>query len=131
MVLATPVEGATQPVSLGLASGAILRLHAGLNVAALYCRKGEYAQVAEAFAKVRVRHSALLTASIEAERRRTGQQALDRRMTKLYNSFANHRSPTSFCRAAASIADQATAMDSDSLASAAPGFIASLESPSQ
>jgi len=130
LLMAQPAYASTQTASLGLASGAVLHLHAGLNVAALYCRKGNYARVADGFATVRARHRVLLAESFEAERRRTGPRALDRRMTKLYNSFANPQSLKSFCRVAADIADQATAMDSESLANAAPEFIASLENPS-
>jgi len=131
LLVAVSSQASARPVPVGMASEAVSRLHAGLNVAALYCRKGDQAHIVEAFARIRVRHRELLAAAFAAERRRYGAGAIDRHMTQVYNRFANQSSMAGFCRAAASIADQVSAMDSDSFADAAPGFLADLEGPPQ
>ena len=111
----------------GRSPEALLRLRAGLNVAALSCRARGRVPVAGAYGRVLSRHSSLLANAYASERQRLGVAGLDRQQTRLYNRFANQRSPTDFCRAAADIAGRAGSMDSASLAPGAARLASELE----
>lgn len=123
LLLATPEQSKARPVLVGLASESVSQLPGVLNVAALYCRKGENADIAEAILQLQQRHGTFFAAAF-AERRRYGVGAFDRHMTQLYNHFANQHSMARYCHAAAIITDWACTMDSESLANAALGFLA-------
>lgn len=108
-------------------SDAVLRLRAGLNVAALSCRGHGMAPVTAAYGDLLNRHRTLLASAYDEERRRHGLTAFDRQQTRLYNRFANQQSPETFCRSAAAIAGQANSMASSSLEAASPRLAAALE----
>lgn len=103
---------------------AVWNLRAGLNVAALSCRRTPGVQ--RDYRKLLSRHKDLLAATYEAERRRGGS-GFDRQQTRLYNRFANQRSPARFCQTAAGVAKEASAMESARLVPAASGLVARLE----
>lgn len=116
------------PVANARSSETVLRLRAGLNVAALSCRGRGMPAVTPAYGRVLTRHSALLASAYRTETQRLGQAGLDRQQTRIYNRFANQQSPGNFCRSAAYLAAEASAMDSARLASASSGMVAQLES---
>ena len=105
----------------------VLKLRAGLNVAALSCRGRGMPAVTPAYGQMLSRHRALFAAAYRTETQRLGQSGLDRQQTRLYNRFANQASPGNFCRSAAQLANQASSMDSPRLASASPQMVAQLE----
>ena len=105
----------------------VLRLRAGLNVAALSCRVRGMPAVTPAYGQMLNRHNALFAAAYRAETQRLGQTGLDRQQTRIYNRFANQMSPGHFCHSAAWLAHQASVMDSPRLASASPQMVAELE----
>ncbi len=128
---AAPYRAAPQayaPVARGSSSAALLRLRAGLNVAALSCRGRGMPAVIPAYGRVLTRHKTLLASAYRSETQRLGVAGLDRQQTRIYNQFANQRSPSDFCYAASAIANQAGNMDSPRLASASSGLAAQLES---
>ena len=108
-------------------SGAVWDLRAGLNVAALSCRGGGRRPVASDYARLLTRHRALLAAAHRQEQGRVGVQAFDRQQTRVYNSFANQRSPARFCTAASTVAQRANGIDSAALATAAPRLLGELK----
>ena len=109
-------------------SEAVLRLRAGLNVAALSCRGRGMPAVTPAYGQMLGRHRAMFASAYRTETQRLGQSGLDRQQTRIYNRFANQQSPASFCRSAAFLAGQASNMESPRLASASPQMVAELES---
>jgi hypothetical protein len=113
--------------SPGSAAPSVWGLRAGLNVAALTCRGRSRADVAPAYRRLLTHHRELLASAYQAERQRRGGAAFDREQTRVYNRFANQRSPESFCRTAANVAKQASEMDSARLRPAAPHLLAQLE----
>lgn len=121
-VASAPPPQATAREAYAAPSEAVWHLRAGLNVAALSCRGRGRAAVAPAYSRLLSRHRALLAAAYAEEERRYGS-GFDRHQTKLYNRFAYQRSPERFCRDAAQVAGSASAMDSPSLARAAPGLL--------
>ena len=125
---ARPVQYAYSPATAGSGSNeALLRLRAGLNVAALSCRGGSVPAVTPGYSRLLSRHRTLLAIAYQAERQRLGVAGLDRQQTRLYNRFANQRSPQQFCRSAADVASRASSMDSANLRPAAPRLVAELE----
>ena len=125
-----PIPGpARRPVHAAGPAGseAVLRLRAGLNVAALSCRGRGMPAVTPAYGQMLSRHRALFAAAYRTETQRLGQSGLDRQQTRLYNRFANQASPGNFCRSAAWLAGQASTMDSPRLASASPHMVAELD----
>lgn len=120
---------ASRPYYAAMPAGneAVLRLRAGLNVGALSCRGRGMPAVTPAYGQMLNRHRALFASAYRAETQRLGQAGLDRQQTRLYNRFANQPSPGNFCRSAAWLAGQASAMDSPRLASASPQMVAELE----
>ena len=116
------------PAASGRTSESLLRLRAGLNVAALSCRGRGMPAVIPAYGRILTRHKTLLASAYRTETQRLGVAGLDRQQTRIYNRFANQRSPADFCHAAASIANQAGSMSSPTLASASSGMAAQLES---
>lgn len=105
----------------------VLKLRAGLNVAALSCQGRGMPAVTPAYGQMLSRHRALFAVAYRTETQRLGQSGLDRQQTRLYNRFANQHSPGNFCRSAAYLANQASSMDSPRLASASPQMVAQLE----
>lgn len=105
---------------------AVWHLRAGLNVAALSCRGRGRTPVASHYSKVLARHKTLLAKAYAAEQRRHGK-SLDRHQTQLYNRYANQRNPAKFCANSASVARQAAAMDSPTLASNARGLLGQID----
>jgi len=73
------------------------------------------------------RHRALLAAAYKEEERRLGRAGFDRQQTRIYNRFANQRSPERFCQTASDLAKRANRMDSASLAPASRGMVSELE----
>ena len=123
-----PVPTAYAPAYAGAASNeALLRLRAGLNVAALSCRGGGMPAVTPGYGRLLSRHRTLLASAYQAERQRLGSAGLDRQQARLYNRFAQQRSPQQFCRAAADVASRASSMDSANLRPAAPRLVSELE----
>lgn len=107
----------------------VWRLRAGLNVAALSCRGKGRRPVAGDYGRMLARHRELLAAAYRQEQRRQGASAFDRQQTRLYNRFANQRSPERFCHAASGIAQRANGLSSAGLVTAAPSLLAELEAP--
>lgn len=103
---------------------AVWHLRAGLNVAALSCRKTRGLE--SDYKKVLARHRELLKASYAEEQRRSGRR-FDAEQTRLYNRFSNQRSREKFCSTAAGIAQEASGMESARLAPQARGLLARLE----
>jgi hypothetical protein len=122
--LRQPLAGSTAK-----APEALWHLRAGLNVAALSCRGRGRAAVAGAYGRLLSRHRAVLDAAYRAEQDRYGVAGLDHHQTRLYNRFANQRSPERFCAVAANVAARANAMASARLAPAAPQLLAELQAP--
>ena len=121
--------GAPRSVSVpaapvGSGGPAVWRLRAGLNVAALQCRRTPGLQ--GDYRRMLARHRSLLAATYEAERRRGGR-SFDRDQTRLYNRFAMQRSPARMCAAAAGVAHDTSRMDSARLVLAAPSLLSRLE----
>lgn len=106
---------------------ALWHLRAGLNVAALSCRGRGRTSVVGEYSRLLSRHRAVLDAAYRAEQRRYAGSGFDRHQTRLYNRFANQRSPQRFCQSAASIASRANGMDSARLGPAAPRLLGELE----
>jgi hypothetical protein len=101
-------------------------LRAGLNVAALTCRGRGRVPVQSVYGQLLVRHRTLLAAAYSAEKRRQGAQ-FDRSETRLYNRWSNQHHPEQFCRAAASVARRAAAMDSPTLAANADNLLGEID----
>jgi len=74
------------------------------------------------------RHRTLLANAYEAEERRLGRSNFDRQQTKIYNRFANQKSPQKFCQGASEVAKRANGMDSATLAVSSRRLSADLES---
>ena len=108
-------------------SASVWKLRAGLNVAALSCKGRGRASVSGDYRRLLSRHRDLLAAAYKAEERRLGRAGFDRQQTKIYNRFANPRSPQRFCQTASDVAKRANRMDSNSLAPAARGMASELE----
>lgn len=126
---ASPVS-AKQPAAVVRTSSAgssLWRLRSGLNVAALTCRGRSREAVAPAYRKMLTRHRLLLDATYKAEVSRRGMAFFDHEQTRVYNRFANQRSPEDFCRTAVHVATEANAMDSSNLSPAASRLLALLE----
>lgn len=119
-------RGTAAPVKAAVPSEAVWHVRVGLNVAALSCRGKGRTPVAAAYRQVLSRHAKLLDAAHGAEQKRYGASGYDRHATRLYNRFANQRSPTRFCSTAAEVAKRAGAMDSAAFASAAPAMLGQL-----
>lgn len=105
---------------------AVWNLRAGLNVAALSCRGRGRQPVANEYARMLARHRALLASAYRQEQGRHGVSTFDRQQTRLYNTFANQRSPARFCTTASSVAHRANGLDSSRLATAAPDLFGEL-----
>ncbi len=123
-----PLPAPVYAAAPGRSSEQVWKLRAGLNVAALSCRGRGKASVTGAYGRLLSHHRALLASAYQTEQRRLGQAAFDRQQTRIYNRFANQRSPVEFCATAASIASRASSMDSASLPPAAPRMVSELES---
>jgi hypothetical protein len=108
------------------ASEALWGLRAGLNVAALSCRGKGRQPVVSGYTQMLARHRALLAAAYRQEQGRQGP-AFDRQQTRIYNTFANQRSPKRFCSAASAAADRVNRLDSAALATAAPALLVELK----
>ncbi|HCF24076.1 MULTISPECIES: hypothetical protein [unclassified Novosphingobium] len=119
---APPPTQAMRPAPQVEPSEAVWHLRAGLNVAALSCRGSGRTPVAAHYARLLSHHKALLAQAYSNEQRRYGK-GLDRHQTQLYNRFSNQRNPAKFCSTAASVAREAGAMDSPSLARNASGLL--------
>jgi len=117
----------TQPSGYGQSSASVLRLRAGLNVAALSCRGRGKVSVTGAYRTLLLRHSTMLASAYQSEERRLGRTIFDRQQTSIYNRFANQKSPQRFCETAAELATRANRMDSPSLAHASHGMVSELE----
>ena len=100
----------SEPGSSAEPNEAVWHLRAGLNVAALLCKRRGRIAVAPSYARLLGRHRGLLAAAHAAEQHRQGS-GFDRYETRIYNRFSNQRDPVSFCRSAASVAKRAAAMD--------------------
>ncbi len=123
-----PAQSAYTPSApLSGSNEALLRLRGGLNVAALSCRGGGVPAITPSYSRLLTRHRTLLASAYQAERQRLGVAGLDRQQTRLYNRFANQRSPRQFCQSAADIAARASSMDSANLRPAAPRLASELE----
>jgi hypothetical protein len=79
------------------------------------------------YSRMLTRHRTILDAAYRAEQRRYGGASFDKHQTRLYNRFANQRSPERFCQAAASVAVRANGMDSATLSPASPRLLGELE----
>ncbi|NCU12008.1 MAG: hypothetical protein GXC70_07610 [Sphingomonadaceae bacterium] len=117
-----PVRGASSVE----AGEAVWHLRAGLNVAALTCKGRGRTPVAGHYARILTRHKGLLANAYANEQRRLGK-GFDRQQTRLYNRFSNQKDPAKFCGRAASVARQAAAMDSPTLAVNARRLLADLD----
>jgi hypothetical protein len=115
-----------QPAS-ARGSEALWHLRAGLNVAALQCRGRGRVSVAGAYSQVLSRHRAALAAAYRAEQAIHRGASLDSHMTRVYNRFANQRSPELFCRTSAEIAARVARMSSPELAGSASRLLGELE----
>jgi len=116
--------------ALGLSgrnSASVWRLRSGLNVAALTCRGRGRTSVAGDYRRLLSRHKGLLDAAYRQEEGRLGRSGFDRQQTKIYNRYANQRSPERFCQAASQVAKSANRMNSAQLAPAARGLVSDLE----
>lgn len=118
---ARPVAGANHAALRG--DPEVWNLRAGLNVAALSCRKKG---IERDYKRVLDRHRILLKASY-AEAQRRGGRNFDRDQTRLYNRFAQQRSAAKFCQEAAGVAQEAGRMDSYELAPRARTLLARLD----
>jgi hypothetical protein len=118
---------APAPLAYSRDTASVLRLRAGLNVAALSCRGRGKTSVRGAYSTLLSRHRGLLAAAYQAEERRLGRANFDRQQTRIYNRFANQKSPQRFCETAARLASRANRMDSPSLASASRNMVSELE----
>lgn len=126
-----PQASAKKPASVSVtprSPEALWNLRSGLNVAALTCRGRGMKSVSGAYRRMLSRHRVVLKAAYDYGTRRYGVSGFDKRQTRLYNRFANQRSPQRFCKAAASIASKANSMDSQALGSAAPRLYGELRS---
>lgn len=120
--------GARSDGTVGASSSRMIwRLRSGLNVAALSCRGGSRAAVAPAYRRMLARHQRVFASSYRTEVSRYGMAGFDHDQTRVYNHFANQRSPQTFCSTAARVAQQAGSIDSASLPPAAPKLLAQLE----
>ncbi len=106
---------------------ALWHLRAGLNVAALSCRGRGRKPVSGAYNRLLSHHRALLDRAYRDELTRHGKDGYDSHATRIYNRFANQRSPGKFCAAAAEAAREASSMRSLELAAAAPNLLSRLE----
>ncbi len=119
---------ARPPVVAGRGSSAsLLRLRAGLNVAALSCRGRGMPNITPAYGRILTRHRALLASAYRSEIQRLGVSGLDRQQTQAYNQFANQRSPVNYCRSAEMVAAQAGSLESSQLMAASPSLVSYLD----
>jgi len=124
----TPARtAAATPALNGRTSASVWQLRAGLNVAALSCRGRGKASVSGDYRRMLSRHKALLAAAYKAEERRLGRAGFDRQQTRMYNRYANQRSPQQFCQTASQVARNANRMNSAEQAPAARGMVAQLD----
>lgn len=98
-------------------------VRAGLNVAALSCRKTK--GIERDYRKVLERHRSVLASSYAAAQRKAGH-GFDREQTRLYNRFAQRFTNPGSCQEAASIARETLAMDSSRLVAQAPTLLGRL-----
>ncbi|MDE2562244.1 MAG: hypothetical protein KGL48_08345 [Sphingomonadales bacterium] len=116
-----------KPAGAGSDSRSIWRLRSGLNVAALSCRGRSRTAVAPAYRRMLERHKQVFAASYRSEVTRYGMAGFDHDQTRVYNHFANQRSPSAFCSTAAEVADRASRIDSGRFGPEAPRLLAQLE----
>lgn len=107
-----PASAASAPSGPLRGDPVVWNLRAGLNVAALSCRKKD---IERDYRRVLDRHRTLLRASY-SEAQRRGGRGFDREQTKLYNRFAQYKSSAKFCATAALVAKDASRMQSHELA---------------
>ncbi len=99
-------------------------VRAGLNVAALSCRKT--AGIERDYRKLLQRHRTVLASSYSAAQRQGGR-GFDHAQTRLYNRFAQRFTNARSCQEAASVARETLAMDSSHLVTAAPSLLNRLD----
>lgn len=119
-----PAAPAAAPAGPLRGEPSVWHLRAGLNVAALSCRKTRGLE--SNYRKMLSRHAALLKASYAEEQRRSGRK-FDADQTRLYNRFSNQKSREKFCAAAAVVAQETSAMDSARLVPQSRVLLARLE----
>ncbi len=119
---AAPRYAVSAPATSG--GSELWQMRVGLNVAALQCRRTR--GLTNDYRRTLARHKQLLAATYSAEKRHGGR-SFDTQQTRLYNRFANQRSPAHFCSAAAGVAHEASTLNSAQLIPASRVLLARLE----